>query len=200
MSFRRLSLLAAALLIAATVAVSSARAQSGVVADFSLRGSDNAPVALSSFAGKKAVVVVFVNGSCPFSKLYESRLQALAGQYAGQGVQFLFVNAPINLEQAPAAAGADKIKVKAETANLSQYTDEGQKAATLLGVSKTPEAVVLLPASGGFSLRYRGAIDDNPQVESYVKERYLQVALDAALAGKSTGLVEKRASGCLIKK
>ncbi|KAA9338355.1 redoxin domain-containing protein [Hymenobacter busanensis] len=200
MSLRRLSLLAAALLITATVVVTSARAQSGPVSDFTLKSADNTAVSLSSFAEKKGVVVVFTNPSCPFSKLYESRLLALASQYEGQGVQFLFVNAPINLEQAPEAAGADKVKVKTTGASLGQYSDEGLKAATLLGVTKTPEAVVLQPTGNGFTMRYRGAIDDNPQMESYVKDRYLKAALDAVVAGQAGGLTEKRASGCLIKK
>ncbi|GAA4375669.1 redoxin domain-containing protein [Hymenobacter koreensis] len=200
MSFRRLSLLAAVLLLTATVVVTSARAQSGVVTDFTLQSSTNSTVTLSSFAGKKAVVVVFTNGSCPFSKLYESRLQALASQYSAQGVEFLFVNAPINLEQAPTATGADKIKVKTEGQSMAQYADEGLKTAALLGVTKTPEVVVLQSTSGGFAMRYRGAIDDNPQMESYVKDRFLKATLDAVVAGQATGFTEKRASGCLIKK
>jgi len=49
-------------------------------------------------------------------------------------------------------------------------------------------------------VRYKGAIDDNPQVEAYVKEAYLARALDNVLAGRPAGGADKRAAGCLIKR
>ncbi|WP_165903706.1 redoxin family protein [Hymenobacter gummosus] len=200
MSFRRLSLLAAVLLITATVVVTSARAQTALVTDFTLKRADNSALTLSSLTGRKAVVVVFTNPGCPFSRLYQSRLNALSSAYAAQGVEFLLVTAPINLEQTADALDADKLKVKTSGDAGSPFTDEGLKTAALLGVSKTPEAVVLQPVAGGFTVRYRGAIDDNPQMESYVKDRYLKSAIDAVLAGQTAAIAEKRASGCLIKK
>lgn len=200
MSFRRLSLLAAALLLTATVVATAARAQSGQVSDFTLKRADNSALTLSSLNGRKAVVVVFANPACPFSRLYQNRLAELTSSYAGRGVEFLFVTAPINLEQTAADLDADKLKVKTTGADVAYLTDEGLKTATLLGVTKTPEVVVLQPAGGSFALRYRGAIDDNPQMEAYVKDRYLRGALDAVLAGQAAPVAEKRASGCLIKR
>ncbi|MDU0371017.1 redoxin domain-containing protein [Hymenobacter endophyticus] len=201
MSFRRISLVTAAALLFCTVAVSVARAQgSRSVADFNLRNGANAEVALKSYAGSKAIVVVFVNPACAFSKLYQNRLAALSAEYGAKGVQFLFVNAPINLEASTETGEAEKLKVKAMGADLPLLTDEGQKVSTLLGASKTPEAVVLQPAGDGFAVRYKGAIDDNPQVEAYVKEKYLEQVLDGLLAGRTATLADKRAAGCLIKK
>lgn len=199
MSLRRLSLLAAALLLTATVVVGTARAQSTSVSDFTLKRADNSALALSSLSGRKAVVVVFTNPGCPFSRLYQNRLAALSSAY-GAEVEFLLVTAPINLEQAAETLDADKVKIKTSGSLEAGLIDEGLKAAALLGVSKTPEAVVLQPNGGSFAIRYRGAIDDNPQMEAYVKERFLKGAIDAVLAGQASGLSEKRASGCLIKK
>lgn len=201
MSIRRISLITAAALLFCTVAVSVARAQgSRSVADFNLKNGSNAEVALKSYAGSKAVVVVFVNPACAFSKLYQNRLSALSAEYSTKGVQFLFVNTPINLEASTEMGEAEKLKVKTMGAELPLLTDEGQKVSTLLGASKTPEAVVLQPVGDGFAVRYKGAIDDNPQVEAYVKEKYLEQVLDALLAGRSATLADKRAAGCLIKK
>lgn len=200
MSFRRLSLLAAALLITATVVATAARAQSGQVADFTLKRADNSALTLSSLNGRKAVVVVFANPACPFSRLYQNRLNALTSGYGGRGVEFLFVTAPINLEQTAAELDADKLKVKTSGGDVAYLTDEGLKTATLLGVTKTPEVVVLQPSGGSFAVRYRGAIDDNPQMEANAKDLYLRNALDAVLAGQAAPVAEKRASGCLIKR
>jgi peroxiredoxin len=195
MSFRRVSIIAAAALLFCTVAVSVARAQGDrTVSDFSLKNGANAEVALRSYAGNKAVVVVFVNPNCAFTRLYQARLSALSSQYSGNGVQFLFIEAPINLD-ASAEAGA-----KAAGADLPLLSDEGQKVSTLLGASKTPEAVVLQPVGSGFAVRYKGAIDDNPQMEGFAKEHYLQQVLDNLLAGRPAGVPDKRAAGCLIKR
>ncbi|SNR41589.1 redoxin family protein [Hymenobacter mucosus] len=202
MSLRRISIIAAATLLFCTVAVGVARAQGArSVSDFSLKNSANTEVALKSFSGRKAVVVVFVNPTCAFSKLYQSRLGALNNEYTAKGVEFLFVNAPINLEASTDMGDAEKLKIKATGgADTPLFTDDGQKVSAMLGATKTPEVVLLQPTGDGFAVRYKGAIDDNPQVESYVKERYLAQALDNILAGRPAGVADKRAAGCLIKK
>jgi thiol-disulfide isomerase/thioredoxin len=200
MSFRRLSIIAAAALLFTVAAVGVSRAQGGrTISDFNLKNNANADVALKSYAGSKAVVVVFLNPSCAYSKLYQNRLAALSSQYGGRGVQFLFINAPINLEASTGLNEAEKLKITA-TADLPLLTDEGQKVSSLLGATKTPEVVLLQPAGDGFAVRYKGAIDDNPLVEGDVKERYVQQVLDNLLAGRATGVPDKRGAGCLIKR
>jgi len=195
MSFRKLSgltrglsCLAAALLLAA-FALSPARAQSTVPADLSFQQTSGGSVALSAFAGRKAVVVVFLNPACAYTRLYQERLSALSSAFGGRGVQFLFVNVPINLD-ANEGGGSGA---------LATYADSGPASAAL-GVSRTTEAVVLQPVGGSFAVRYRGAIDDNPQVASGVQQAYLQQVLESLLAGRPTAVADKRAAGCLIKR
>ena len=194
MSFRRISILTAAALLAVTLAVSVARAQTGnSVADFTLKTAANADVTLKSYAGNKAIVVVFLNPSCAFSRLYQERLASLSSSFRSRGVQFLFINIPINLD-APGTAAPGEVE-------LPTLTDASQQVSHLLGVNKTAEAVVLEPASaGGFAIRYRGAIDDNPQVPGNVQHPYLKQVLENVLAGRPAGVADKRAAGCLIKR
>jgi thiol-disulfide isomerase/thioredoxin len=193
MSFRRISILTAAAVLAVTLAAGVARAQSsGTVADFTLKTATNSDVDLKSYSGSKAVVVVFLNPSCAFSRLYQERLASLSNTYRSQGVQFLFINVPINLD-APGTAVPGEVE-------LPTLTDESLQVSSLLGVSKTAEAVVLQPAGGSFAIRYRGAIDDNPQVAANAKEHYLRQVLDNVLAGRPAGVADKRAAGCLIKR
>lgn len=201
MKLRRISILVASALLLGTLAVGVARAQGpATVTDFTLKNAANADVKLSAYAGSKAVVVVFISQNCPFSRLYQDRLSALAGTYGGRGVQFLFIDTPINLE-ASATTDADKLKIKTDGVNsLTYLRDDAAQVSTLLGASKTPEAVVLQPAGNGFAVRYHGAIDDNPQMDAYVKQRYVQQVLDNLLAGRPAGLASQRAAGCLIKK
>jgi len=193
MSFRRISILTAAALLAVTLAVGVAQAQPGnSVADFTLKTAANADVALKSYAGNKAVVVVFLNPACAFSRLYQERLASLSNTYRGRGVQFLFINVPINLD-APGTAAPGEVE-------LPTYTDATNQVSGLLGISKTAEAVVLQPEGGAFTIRYRGAIDDNPQIAANVKEPYLKQVLENVLAGRPAGVDGKRAAGCLIKR
>ena len=185
-SLRKLSLLAAAGLLLTVAGARVARAQGGNVADFTVQKTGGGSVALSSFASQKAVVVVFVNPGCAFTRLYQERLSALQSAYGGRGVQFLFVSVPINLE----AGGSG--------GTLATYTGTGAASAAL-GITKTTEAVVLQPGGGSFAVRYRGAIDDHPQVASDVQQPYLRQVLDNLLAGRPASVADKRAAGCLIK-
>ena len=193
MSFRRISILAAVALLAVTLAVGVARAQSvgSTVADFTLKTATNSDVSLKSYAGKKAVVVVFLSPACPFSLAYQGRLAALSSSYQAKGVEFLFINAPIYTESTNSTAPGKL--------DLPTLTDASQQASGLLGATKTTEAVVLQPTAGGFAIRYRGAIDDNPQVAGSVQQAYLKQVLDNLLAGRPAGVEEKRAAGLKIK-
>ena len=187
MLLRKLPLFLAAALLLAVVSVGVARAQGSPVRDFTVQRTGGGSTTLSSLADRKAVVVVFMNPGCAFSRLYQERLAALRTAFEGRGVAFMFVNVPINLEGDGGGA------------NLANFTDGGAASATL-GVSKTTEAVVLQPDGGNFAVRYRGAIDDNPQVASDVRQPYLRQALDNLLAGRAAGVGDTRAAGCLIKR
>ncbi|MGI4863213.1 MAG: hypothetical protein ACRYFZ_04770 [Janthinobacterium lividum] len=189
MLLRKLPLLLAAALLVATVTVGIVRAQSGTVADFTVQKNGGGSASLSAYNSQKAVVVIFVNPACAFTRLYQERLTALSSAYGSRGVQFMFVNVPINLD-ANEGGGA----------SLATFSDDGGVASAALGVTKTTEAVVLQPAAGGFAVRYRGAIDDNPQVASGVQQPYLRQVLDNVLAGRPAGVADKRAAGCLIKR
>lgn len=164
------------------------------VADFSLKGANNKTSSLSDFKNAKTVVVVFNNNQCPYAKLYESRLVSLASTYAGQGVQFVFVNPGVG-------DGSETLEeMAAKKYSFPYLADEGQRLSKQFGATKTPEAFVLQNSGGEFVLKYKGAIDDNPQVASGVKNYYLKNVIDAVLANKTVATLEKRATGCLIKK
>ena len=151
---------------------------------------------LADYASTKAVVVVFMNRNCPNSRLYENRLSSLAGNYAAKGVTFLFINPTISMEDSGAPAG----NAPAGNDNLKLIADDGQKISQQFGATKTPEAFVLQNVNGSFILKYKGAIDDNPQLESSVREPYLRNAIDAVVANQAVAVPEKRALGCMIKR
>lgn len=163
------------------------------VADFKLQGTNSQSIALSDLADAKTVVLVFTNNQCPYAKLYESRLVTLASNYGAKGVQFLFIN--------PGAGDAGETLQDMSARQYSPYlADEGQQVSKQFGATKTPEVFVLHNNGGEFTLKYKGAIDDNPQMESGVKNFYLRSVIDEILANRPVSAGDKRATGCLIKK
>ncbi|AKD03358.1 thioredoxin family protein [Pontibacter korlensis] len=191
---KQLFSLATALLISVGVFAQSGGYQVGdKVADFTLQGTNNQSVSLSDFANAKTVVLVFTNNQCPYAKLYENRLVTLASNYSAKGAQFVFIN--------PGAADAGETLKDMASRQYSPYlADEGQKVSRQFGATKTPEVFVLHNNNGEFVLKYKGAIDDNPQVESGVKNHYLRTVIDETLANRPVSTNDKRATGCLIKK
>jgi peroxiredoxin len=182
---------------------STAFAQSGYrigakVENFTLKNAQNQSVELNSFKDAPLLVVVFTSVNCPYAKLYDSRVQNLSKAYAGKGVRFVYVNTNIGLEEGTAAAQAQP---DLPTSNTFPYlVDEGQQLSKRFGATKAPEVFVLQNTQDGFYLRYKGAIDDNPQAEAYVKDRYLANALDGILAGRTLTTAERHTIGCSIKR
>jgi methylaspartate ammonia-lyase len=59
----------------------------------------------------------------------------------------------------------------------------------------------LLKSEGGkWLVQYSGAIDDNPQVASAVKQSFLKDAIDKVLSGAKVEVNNNRAVGCTIRK
>ena len=48
-------------------------------------------------------------------------------------------------------------------------------------------------------VKYIGAIDDNTEDAAAVKEKYVELAIDALLAGKTVAITSTKAIGCGIK-
>lgn len=178
----------------------NALAQEGYQVGQTITGLSVGGKALSDFSSSKVVVVAFVNKNCPNSRLYESRLSKMANSYSSRGVSFLFISPTISMEESVGATKTIADKVPAEDANLPIISDEGQKLSRQFGATKTPEVFVLHNVNGAFILKYKGAIDDNQQLETSVKNAYLQDALNALLANQAVAAGEKRAMGCMIKR
>jgi thiol-disulfide isomerase/thioredoxin len=171
------------------------------IQNFSLINSrDNSTVSLADYSKSKIIVIVFSSPGCAFCKIYDERLVALAKTCEGKEVSFLFIN-PNN----PAFSPEDDATAMAKRANEKGYIfpfliDSNQKIANMLGATKTPEVFVLKNVNGSFVMKYKGAIDDNPQLASDVTSSYLKDAINAVISNTPVKIIEKRAIGCMIKK
>ncbi len=148
-------------------------------------------VALDSFQGKKAIVVVFTSYHCSWSVKYMDRLAQLNTEYADKGVAFIAINS-----NDPELEGEI---VRIEAPAFPFLKDEDQAVAKAFGATKNPEAFVLVPHSGHYKVVYHGKIVDNPLDESMVRKNFLTDALTKVIAGEKVVTKETSTSGCSIK-
>lgn len=161
--------------------------------------TNEAPISLSDYNDKKVVVIVFVNNSCPYSKLYEQRILNLAKRYNTSGVAFILVNSSVSKTDKQETVEAMRKKVQNDESLYPYLADTTQSLAISFGVTRLPDAFVLKKMENSFRLVYKGAIDDNPQSSTDVSISFLSDAITAMITNKSIKISETRPVGCLLK-
>jgi hypothetical protein len=141
-------------------------------------------------------VIIFTSNVCPYDEYYRNRIVNLTQAYNTR-VPVLMVNS--NIE---AGENKESMVKKARQLNLSipYLADKDQALMASLDARKSPEAFLLKNTNGKFTVVYRGAIDDNPQVESDVRQNYLRDAIDFMLSNQKIATPEVRPVGCNLKK
>lgn len=156
-------------------------------------------ISLSDYNDKKVVVIIFVNNSCPYSKLYEQRITNLAKRYNSSGVAFLLVNSSVSRSDKQESIEAMRKKVQNDQSLYPYLADTTQSLAISFGVSRLPDAFVLKKMENSFRLVYKGSIDDNPQSSTDVSIPFLSDAITAMITNKSIKISETKPVGCLLK-
>jgi thioredoxin-related protein len=168
-----------------------------VLSKFSLTNVvNNEAVSLESYPSCQGIVLIFTSNSCPYDEYYRKRIQALAETYHDK-VPLLLVNAHTDPDES-----LNKMAAKGKALNLTMpyLSDKEQTLASRLSVRKSPEAFLLKNDDGKFTVVYRGAIDDNAQVEADVRHHYLRDAIDIMLTNQKIATPEVRPVGCNLKK
>lgn len=144
-------------------------------------------VALADFKGAKFIVVIFTSNVCAYDGYYSERLKSMVTFYRNTA-QFVLVNSYQEAEETN-----DKMKSKYESWGFNgvpYLADKDQAWMKAFGARKSPEVFVL---DSSMKVIYTGAIDDNPQVATAVKDNYLKKVLDGGSVGNT------RAVGCTIR-
>lgn len=168
-----------------------------VVNDFQLINvMSNETVSLGAYSSSKGLVLIFTSNACPYDRYYQDRIAALSADYGGR-VPVLLVNSLTAPDE-----GIQEMVTHGKTRNLKvpYLADKDQVLMSNLNVKKTPEAFLLKNVNGKFTVAYRGAIDDNAQVEADVRHRYLRDAIDEMLKDGKVQTPEVRPVGCNLKK
>jgi peroxiredoxin len=164
--------------------------------DFKLKSVDGKMYSMSDFKDAKGFIVVFTCNHCPFAKKYEDRINALAKKYKPQGYILLAINPNDPAVEPDDSFELMKVRAKEKGFAFPYLFDEGQKIYPKYGATKTPHAF-LLDKNG--IVKYIGAIDDNVDSASEVKEKYLENAIAALESGKTPSPETTKAIGCSIK-
>jgi len=158
--------------------------------------SDNL-YSLNSFAGKAALLVMFICRHCPYVEHVEQGLANLGKDYAGTGLGIIGIssNDPVGYpDDAP-----PRLKEMAERLGFTYpfCFDESQDVAKAYRAACTPDFYLF---DRDRRLVYRGQFDDSrPGSNKPVTGRDLRAAIDATLAGKPVDSNQKASIGCSIK-
>jgi len=168
--------------------------------DFKLKNIDGKMLSMADFPNAKGFVVIFTCNHCPYAQAYQDRIVALDKEYKSKGYPVIAIN-----PNDPSIVPEDSYDAMITRAKEKNFTfpylfDEKQDVYKMYGAAHTPHVYLLqMNGKGDLIVRYIGAIDDNYQDASAVKEKYLANALDALIAGKEPNPNSTKAIGCSIK-
>lgn len=170
-----------------------------VVSDFTLKNFDGKMVSLSDYDDAKGVILIFDCNTCPYSRIYNTRIIALNAKYANKGFPVVTVN-PNHPELSP----GDSFQEMVAQAKKKKYTfpylyDESQQVARSFGASNTPHVFILKNENDKFKVAYTGTIDNNSGNPAAVTQNYVEQAVDALIDEKAIPTTRTKAIGCGIK-
>ncbi|HEY9603733.1 MAG TPA: thioredoxin family protein [Allocoleopsis sp.] len=154
-------------------------------------------ISLDTFAGKPALLVMFICRHCPFVKHVQAELAQIGKDYADSnlGIVAISANDAANYpDDAP-----DKLKQMATELGFTFpfCYDESQEMAKAYTAACTPDFFLF---DRDRKLVYRGQLDDSrPSNSQPVTGKDLRAAIDAVLAHSTVSSDQKPSIGCNIK-
>lgn len=169
------------------------------VTDFTLKNVDGKMISLSSFKNAKGFIVIFDCNTCPYSKAYNDRIQALNKKYASLGFPVIAINSN-DAESSSGDSYGEMVRIaRKKNYEFPYLIDESQSVAKAYGATNTPHVYVLAKQNENLKVAYIGAIDDSARDASAVTKKYVEDAVDALLNGQSVTITKTKAVGCGIK-
>ena len=144
--------------------------------------------------GDALTVIALTSVTCPLCRKFAPSLARIEAAYASKGVKFVYVN----------VSGVDsaddmQTQIKDQGFKGLYLDDKGQSIVSMLGAKTTTEVFVVDAAN---TLVYRGAVSDQYGVgfaHDAPRRRFLEQALDAALAGERPAVSATSSPGCAIE-
>jgi thiol-disulfide isomerase/thioredoxin len=154
-------------------------------------------ISLDSFAGKKALLVMFICPHCPYVKHIQNALAALARDYIRSPLAVVAISSNDAVQYPD--DGPDGMRQQARECGFEfpYCYDESQEVAKAYQAACTPDFFLF---DGRRRLAYRGQFDGaRPKNEIPVTGEDLRAALDTVLAGGTVSAQQRPSIGCNIK-
>jgi len=161
-----------------------------LVQDFCLPAISGETVGLSSFLVEhRAAVVVFWSATCSHCVRYDTYLNDFSGRYPDMALLTVAARSNETMELLHRTAAERNL-------GFPILHDQNRDVAHRWQVSQTPRAFLL---DANLCLRYRGAIDNFTYPTDPEHEAYLDIAVQALLAGEPIQRNETASFGCPIE-
>ena len=154
-------------------------------------------VSLATFAGKQALLVMFICRHCPYVQHIKEALARLGKDYAGKAIGIVAISANDAKNYPDDAPASLKAFAREEGFAFPFCYDESQTVARAYTAACTPDFFLF---DAKRQLVYRGQLDDSrPGNGKPVTGRDLRAAMDAVLAGQPVNPDQQPSIGCNIK-
>ena len=154
-------------------------------------------ISLSTFAGKQALLVMFICRHCPYVVHVREELARLGRDYADKDIGIVAISA--NDAAAYPDDAPEQLRAMAQGLGFAFpfCYDETQEVAKAYTAACTPDFFLF---DADRKLVYRGQLDDSrPGNGKPLTGKDLRAAIDAVLAGKPVSPAQKPSMGCNIK-
>ena len=157
---------------------------------FSMKDPAGKEHSYTSLKGEKGTLVIFLSAQCPVVAMYNDRINEVAAEYKGKGINMVGIYSNYTEDLAWVT------KHSQENYGFPVLIDTNNVFADKLGASFTPEVYFFNSAD---VLDYHGAID-NDRYGRNITRQFLKTALDEKLSGNPIALQNTKAFGCTIKR
>lgn len=154
-------------------------------------------VSLKTFAGKKALLVMFICRHCPYVQHVKSELARLGKDYSGKGIGIVAISS--NDGDSYPEDMPESLKEMAEELGFlfPLCYDGTQQVAKKYTTACTPDFFLF---DENKKLVYRGQLDDSrPGNGIPLTGKDMRAAIDSLLKGKPVSIMQKPSIGCNIK-
>lgn len=167
------------------------------MADHKMEDVSGRSLSLSDVAGNNGLLVIFTCNTCPWVMKWEDRYPDISRMARENNIGMIALNP--NEGYRDRGDGMEDMIKRAQKMNYDfpYVLDANHKVADAFGASRTPHVYLF---NANKKLVYVGAIDDNANDASAVKEYYLKDAIEQMLAGEQITTPTTRSLGCTIKR
>ena len=165
--------------------------------DLKMDDVSNRSISLAEAAKGNGLLVIFSCNTCPWVARWEDRYLDLANITSQNNVGMIALNPNERIRDR--GESMDDMKKRAEKKGYTFFyaLDKDHKVADAFGATRTPHIFLF---DKDMKLVYRGAIDDNANDATKVKEYFLKDAIEAMVAGTAVVKPSTKSLGCTIKR